>query len=163
MNKATFWVILGVLTAFAVGGVFVLFEPPALSNTNASDFEQFYRSQYVLAVVIGLMTGALLGWLATRRTYHEPRERGSDFTGKVNLRGIFTGLAAAILTAAVVLVYASQYEIQPLAPLEKVAAVASNGLFYVVLTIATVTAMLTYAIATRMPRWGGQYALIKRF
>jgi hypothetical protein len=69
----------------------------------------------------------------------------------------------AALSGALALVYASANPVNPLAPLEMVIAVIANGLFYVVMSTAMLISMLTYSIATRMPSWGGQYALIKRF
>jgi hypothetical protein len=162
MNKTAYWIIWLLLTAFAVVGI-VLIDVPQTASTNASDFVQFFRSQYVTAAVLGLVIGTLLGWLASRRIYHQPRERGSRFTARVTWRGLISALFSALITAVLVLVYASVNPIQPLAPLGMVIAVASNGLFYVVLAIAMLATMFTFSIATRMPSWGGQYALIKRF
>jgi hypothetical protein len=163
MNKTVYWVIWLVLLIFALIGLSGLIGVPQMSNTSAADFQQFFLSQWVTAAVIGLAGGVFFGWRATRNVYHLPRERGTDFTGRVAARGVTRGLVCAVFAGALALVYASANPVNPLAPLEMIVAVMANGLFYVITAIAMLTAMLVYSIATRMPSWGGQYALIKRF
>jgi vacuolar-type H+-ATPase subunit I/STV1 len=163
MNKTAYWIIWLMLLVFALVGLVGLISVPQLSNTSAADFQQYFLSQYVTAAVIGLVAGSFFGWRATKNVYHEPKERGTDFTRRVSSRGLTRGLVAAIIAGALSLTYASINSVQPLAPLEMVIAVVSNGLFWVVMAIAMLCSMLTYSIATRMPAWGGQYALIKRF
>jgi hypothetical protein len=163
MNKTFYWLVCLILFAFVLIGLVGLIDVPQMSNTSAADFQQFFLSQYVTAAVLGIAGGAFFGWRAINHVYHLPRERGTDFTGRVATRGTTRGLVGAVLAGVLALIYASANPVNPLGPLEMVIAVVANGLFYIVMAIAMLTSMLTYSIATRMPSWGGQYALIKRF
>lgn len=160
MKKPFYWITILILFLFVAAGVAVVFDAPRIPNVDAQVFEAFFKNQYVIAALVGLALGAGLGYRAVIRTYHQPRERGVDFIGRVINKGYLSALLSAVIVAVIVLVFASQSEMGPLAPLERVIAIAGCGLFYVTLALAVGCTMITFALVTRVARWGAQYALI---
>jgi len=158
--KPFYWIVSVALIAFAAAGSIVLFDPPRVAEVDARIFEQFFRTQNIVALLTGLAGGVLFGLIAVRRTYHEPKERGVDFAARVIWKGFFAGLLTALIMAVIALALASQNEMGPLAPMERVITVLGNGLYYVTLAIAAGSAMFAYLVVTRLSRWGGQYALV---
>jgi Na+/proline symporter len=159
MSRKTYWVIVMVLLAFIVAGL-ILFLPSQDTSVNLQDLEQYYRTQYAVAGVIGIALGLALGWWATGHVYHVPGE--SNYNGRVAMRGALAGVIAAILSAIVAAAMAATAPFDPLAPVESVGLAFTSGLIIVVLSIAAVAAMIAYVVPTRAKAWGGQYALIKR-
>lgn len=162
MSARTYWLTVLIVLVFVVAGM-VLFDLPRTNVVERRLLGQFYEHEYVFAALIGIVAGSLGGWHAKGSLRHIPRERGKDYNVRVGWRGFWVGVASAILAALVVVVYASRTELDPLAPLERIVLVSRSGLFFVVLAIAFLAGVVTYAVMTRGPAWGGQYALIKRF
>src|SRR5687767_1992292 len=129
MSKSMYWVIVAVLVAFAIAGSLVLFQPPQPENVEIQLLENFYRNQYVIAGLIGLVIGAVWGFGSTRRIRHRARERGTDFAGRVVLSGLWGGLVGVAWAVLATIIYATFTEFGPLAPLEKVQLVVQSGLF----------------------------------
>jgi hypothetical protein len=161
MNARFFWLIAGLVLVFAVFGA-VSFDPPQREDIELQLLVDFFRNQYVVAAVIGLASGGLLGWLARRSIRHRPGDRGVDFDSRVAARGLVAGFVAVLFTSLATLTAAYLASWEPLAPGEKVVIVAQAALFYVVLAIAFVSALAMYALLTRVGAWGGQYALVSR-
>ena len=161
MNARFFWIIAGLALVFAVAGA-LSFDPPQREDVELQLLVDFFRNQYVVAAVIGLVCGGLIGWLARRSIRHRPGDRGTDFDSRVAVRGLVAGMVAVLVTALATLSAAYLASWEPLAPGEKVVIAAQAALFYVVLAIAFVCALGTYALLTRVGAWGGKYALVSR-
>ena len=162
MNSRVFWALATLLGLFVVIGL-ILFEPNLQGEVDIQVLEQFYRHQYVLAVLIGALVGIVAAVRAPGALLHRPREAATDFHGRAIQRGLWSAFVAAVAALAGFLIYAAVFAMEPLAPLEKIIVVIQSPLFFVVLAIAALVSMLLYAGLTRSRIWGAQYALIKRF
>ena len=141
----------------------LFFSPPQPENVEIRSLEEYYRSQYIVAAVAGIVVGAVMGWLARGRIYHEPRDRGDDYNQRVIGRGLLTGGVSIVLVSVISAAMAVWWTLEPLAPLEKVTLVMGSGMFLVVLLIGGASSLIIYALMTRSTAWSGQYTLIKRF
>jgi hypothetical protein len=159
MSRQTYWVIVTVLLVFIVAGL-IFFLPSQDANVNLQDVEQYYRTQYAISAVIGVVLGLAFGWWVIGHVYHVPGE--NDYNGRVAMRGALGGILAAVVGAAAAAIMAAVAPFEPLAPTGSVTLAFTSGLILVVLAIAAATAMIAFAIPTRAKAWGGQYALIKR-
>lgn len=162
MNAKAYWIIVAIVLILAIAGAISL-EPPQREEIELQLLVDFFRNQYVVAAVIGLVCGGMFGWLARRSVRHRPGDRGADFDSRVAVRGLMAGVLAVVVTTLATLTAAYVASWEPLAPGEKVILTAQAALFYVVLAIAFVSALVTYALLTRAGAWGGQYALVRRF
>jgi predicted lysophospholipase L1 biosynthesis ABC-type transport system permease subunit len=149
-----------VFIAIAAAG-FLFLEPPQPENVEIQVIEQFYIGQAMWAAAIGLVVGAIIGFTAPSALLHQPRERASDYEGRVITRGFWSGIWASLVSLVAMVVAATVTSIPPLAPMEKAQLTVLSGRAFAVFSIAFVISLLTYSIATRTRPWGGQYAFFK--
>ena len=161
MTRTIFWLvaIVGLVLLLAAFSVFSSPENPVIA---IEVLDEWYVTQMIWGLFIGLLAGAVAAFLARRMIEHRPHEHAKDYLGRVGGWGFKTQMAAVILVAVFAMIMAGISTLGPLAPIEKVMLLVPQGKFLSVLGAGIVGASLSFVIGSSIFPWGGQYALLRR-
>lgn len=161
LSRKLYFTVVALFISIAVAG-FLFLEPPQPDNVDIEVLVQFYTGQAMWAAAIGFGIGAIIGFTAANALLHQPRERASDYDGRVITRGYWAGVWAVLVSLVVMILAAVVTSIEPLAPLQKAQLTVLSGRAFLVFAIGFAVALITYSLVTRMRPWGGQYAFFRR-
>jgi heme/copper-type cytochrome/quinol oxidase subunit 2 len=155
-----YWSVTGFLLLVAGLGITIL---PAPEHASISEevFSDWFLYQFILAIVIGGVSGLLAASRSMKRTRIEPADDANSFGRRVMLKGLWSGVGAVTLMLAVLVVLAAYHSaFNPASPIERVILVATSGKMLGVLATAGFVCLAVYAGRGRASRWGGTFALI---
>lgn len=157
MRKA-FWIVLAGAVVWVIAAR-VTTRIPSSPSVNTRTVEDFLNALTAVAALIGILAGSAIAWFGSYRIQHKPKDRGSDFAGRVVWWGLFGGLATYVLAGL------SLTSIGGLAPFEALGPADRMGLivgyvFQVVAPVTLVVFLISFAVTTRVKAWGGQRVLI---
>jgi Na+/serine symporter len=161
MTRNIFW-FLAVVGLLLTTAAFSVFSSPQHPSVPSEILDEWYVTQIIWGLFIGIVAGAVAAFLARRMIEHRPHEHAKDYLGRVGGWGFKTQMAAVILVAVFAMIMAGISTLGPLAPIEKVMLLVPQGKFLSVLGAGIVGASLSFVVGSSISPWGGQYALLRR-
>ena len=157
MRKA-FWIVTALVLTWVITAR-IITRIPASPSVNTRTVEEFLNTLTAVAAVMGLIAGWAVAWVGTSLIRHKPKDRGSDFDGRVVWWGLVGGLVLYVSSGLVLTGIGGIAPFEALGPEDRMGLIVGY-VFQVVAPVSLLVFLVGYAVTTRLKAWGGQRTLV---